>query len=223
MFLSITKIHLKLSHRHYSASATVHLLSYPAQIGPGAWHPYPNFAVKFVLNYAEVVSLTFTWSQQTQGCKGPVGTKPVSHCTEINGSHGRKITTSGTLWYTCFSNAARCKKKMVLSLHSNLVECMPAVKGVTSLHSVRVSVVSHQKPCPMLNSCEVVLAPNSKELLNSPKEHAIVSMPLGMVLPLGKGKRGSFGQKQGRVRADKRNSRPRNTVEQGKANGVRLL
>jgi len=75
----------------------------------------------------------------------------------------------------------------------------------------------------MLNLCEAVLAANSQELLNSARKHAIVTMSLGMALPLGTGKRGSSGQRQGTVRADGRNSRPRNNVEQGKANGVRLL
>lgn len=86
------------------------------------------------------------------------------------------------------------RKMQVLFLHSNLVECVPGAKGVTGLHSLKVSIVPHQQPCPMLNLCEVVLATNSKELLNSSQKHAIITKLLGMVLPLAKGKRGSFGQ-----------------------------
>lgn len=204
MFLSIPEIHLKAFTRwYYFASATVHPLSYPAQIIPRAWHPSTYFAVKFVLNYTEVASPTFTWSPPTWGCRGPVGTKPASHCTEINGSYGRKITMAGTLRYACFSNAARCKKNRSFFLHSNLVGCMLAVKGVTSLHSMRVSAASHRKARPMLKLYEVVLTTNSQEILNSPKNRAIVTMPLGMVSPLRKGKRDSFGQRQGRAQAEK--------------------
>jgi len=97
MFLSITKTHLKLSRVGVTLHLLLFILSYPAQIGPEAWHPYPNFAVKLVLSYTEILSPTCTWSPQARGCEGPAGTKRVSHCTEINGSHGRKITTSGTL------------------------------------------------------------------------------------------------------------------------------
>lgn len=131
MFLPITKTHLKL----LCVGITLHLLLFIlflTLLRPAARLLY--FAVKFVFSYTEVVSPTCTWSPQTRGCKGPVGAKPVSPCTEISGSHGRKITTLG-MW---FSHAARCKKNRVLFLHSNLVESMPAAKGVTSLHSVRV-------------------------------------------------------------------------------------
>lgn len=74
----------------------------------------------------------------------------------------------------------------------------------------------------MLNLCEVALATNSKELLNSPQNHAVVTMPLGMVLPSGKGKRQLWAE-AGQSASRQRNSMPHDAVEQGKANGVRVL
>lgn len=107
------------------------------------------------------------------------------------------------------------KTRLFFFLHSNLVERMPAVKGEMSLRGTRVSVFPHQKPCPMLNLGEIVLATNSKKLLNSPIPHVILTMPLGMYLPSGQGSGGQSTSRQRNSRSCK--------LEQGKANHARLL
>lgn len=97
MFLSITKIHLKFAH----VGITLHLPLFiffltPLRLDQGLGTPPLTLSALYLHGQQELKAVKGQWSQN------------LSHIAlKIN---GRESTTSGTLKYKCFSNAAGCKK-----------------------------------------------------------------------------------------------------------------